>query len=137
MSSSAHEITVRGQSVQLPEQGWAARCPGGVGSARTCLCPAEPPALVLGAGQSEPWGGWELSPAHLPLGWGSVRGHIRTGSEGAQQGQHRLFLVPVLGFLHSSICISFITLLFGHLGLIPVIVLGVHCLTGFCECSEK
>lgn len=62
------------------------------------------------------------SPAH-PSPQVGDQGQDTSGqaAAGAQQGQHRLFLVPVLGFLPSSICISLILLLFGHLGLIPVI----------------
>lgn len=76
-------------------------------------------------------------PVCPPVGLGE--GTHQDRPRGAQQGQHGLVLVPVLGFLcSSSICISLITLLFGHLGLIPVIVLGFTvCLTGFCECSAK
>lgn len=91
-----------------------------------CALCAEPPAL--GAGQSEPLGHVGAEPSHPPVpavpicGGGDTSGQAALG---AQQGKYRLFLVPVLGFLPSSICISLITLLFGHLGLIPVTVLGL------------
>lgn len=107
-----------------------------VGSARTWLCP-EGRAASPGAGSgAEPAPGRARPepPPRVPappvcprVGFGE--GTDQDRPRGAQQGQQGLVLVPVLGFLHSSICISLITLLFGHLGLIPVTVLGVHSLS--------
>lgn len=133
-SSGAQDQSVRGQSLQLPAQGWV---PLTGSTWRFCfaavpmvlalpgpgfaLCAESPQHLEQGRANAMGSVGLLSPPAHLSPQVGD-QGRDRSGqaAAGAQQGQHRLFLVPVLGFLPSSICISLIPLLFGHLGLIPV-----------------